>query len=74
MLFLLETIETAVHDYYSKLLYDNPLVYPIDVLKMKRVGRFRTFHFMITLEVTPVVGPYISVGKDRLTMIQSRSI
>ncbi|WP_307205651.1 DUF3888 domain-containing protein [Paenibacillus harenae] len=28
---------------------------------------FRGFHFVITLEVVPTVGPHIAVGKDSLT-------
>ncbi|MBS4192054.1 DUF3888 domain-containing protein [Bacillus sp. FJAT-49705] len=69
MLFLGEPIEKAVNEYYSKLLTINPLVYPyqIDVIKVERLGGFRTFHFKITLEVTPVVGAHNSVGKDRIT-------
>ncbi|WP_052427481.1 DUF3888 domain-containing protein [Neobacillus niacini] len=69
MLLLGEEIEKAVSDYYSKYLTEPPLVYPyqVDIVNVKRIGGFRTFHFLITLETTPVVGPHISVGKDRLT-------
>ncbi|MFY0759697.1 DUF3888 domain-containing protein [Metabacillus dongyingensis] len=69
MLFLGDPIEKAVNNYYSIILTENPLIYPyqIDVVKVERVGGFRTFHFIITLETTPVVGPHISVGKDRIT-------
>ena len=70
MLLLGEEIEKAVNDYYSEYLTETPLVYPyqVDIVNVERVGGFRTFHFLITLETTPVVGPHISVGKDRLTL------
>lgn len=69
MLFLGEAIEQAVNDYYAKYLTESPVVYPyqIDLVHMERVNGFRGFHFLFTLELTPVVGPHISVGKDRLT-------
>jgi len=34
---------------------------------MERIGEYRSFEFSITIEVTPVVGPHIEVGKDHLT-------
>ena len=34
---------------------------------MERIGEYRSFEFLITIEVTPVVGPHIEVGKDHLT-------
>ncbi|MFD2446493.1 DUF3888 domain-containing protein [Bacillus sp. CGMCC 1.16607] len=69
MLFLGKPIEKAVNENYSKLLTENPMVYPyqIKIVKMERLGEFRSFHFLITLEMTPVVGPHIEVGEDRLT-------
>jgi len=36
-------------------------------ITIERVYGYRSFSFLVTLEVTPVVGPHISVGKDRLT-------
>ncbi|MFK9094288.1 DUF3888 domain-containing protein [Bacillus salipaludis] len=69
MLFLGPEIDKAVSKYYSKYLTYSPSVYPyqVEIVNLKRIGGFRTFHFLITLEITPVVGPHISVGKDRLT-------
>lgn len=69
MLFLLPYIDKAVSEYYSKLLTGSPSVYPyqVNVIKVERVNRFRGFNFLITLEVSPVVGPHISVGRDNLT-------
>lgn len=70
MLFLSNPIQTAVTQYYSKLLTQSPTVYPYEIfiIKITRVNGFRGFHFRITLEVSPVVGPHISVGKDRLIL------
>lgn len=61
-------IDVAVNEYYSKLLTTNPTVYGymVDILGAERVYGYRSFRFLVTLEVTPVVGPHISVGKDRL--------
>ncbi|MFX3634979.1 MAG: DUF3888 domain-containing protein [Candidatus Pristimantibacillus sp.] len=69
MLFLLPYIDKAVSDYYSKLLTGSPNVYPyqVSVIKVARMNRFRGFNFLITLEVSPVVGPPIRVGRDNLT-------
>lgn len=69
MLLLGEEIEKAVNDYYSTYLTESPFVYPyeVEIVHIERVDGFRSFHFLITLEVAPVVGPHISVGKDRLT-------
>ena len=69
MLLLGPEIDKAVSDYYSKYLTYSPLVYPyqVEIVNIERIGGFRTFHFLLTLETTPVVGPHISVGKDRLT-------
>ncbi|SEN39577.1 DUF3888 domain-containing protein [Lihuaxuella thermophila] len=68
MLFLLPHIDQAVHDFYAKQLTASPVVYPyqVEVKKAERVGGSRSFHFLITLETTPVVGPHIPVGTDRL--------
>ncbi|MDR0269070.1 DUF3888 domain-containing protein [Paenibacillus sp.] len=70
--FLLPDVQNAVNDYYKNRLPANPLVYPyqIDILQAKRINGGpgdRGFHFSITLETTPVLGPHIAVGKDRMT-------
>lgn len=69
MILLGREIDKAVNHYYSKYLNYSPSVYPyqIEIVKVERIGGYRTFHFFTTLEATPVVGPHISVGKDRLT-------
>ncbi|MFD2629550.1 DUF3888 domain-containing protein [Oceanobacillus kapialis] len=69
MLLLGEDIERAVNHYYEEYLTESPSVYPyqVDIAEVERVEGFRSFHFRLTLELTPVVGPHIPVGKDRLT-------
>ncbi|KWX85064.1 hypothetical protein AMQ83_27060 [Paenibacillus riograndensis] len=67
--FLTPYINDAVRDYYRRLLVEPPLVYPyfVNVVDSMRINEFRGFNLSITLDVTPVVGPHISVGEDRLT-------
>ncbi|WP_233163312.1 MULTISPECIES: DUF3888 domain-containing protein [unclassified Cohnella] len=69
MNFLNPYINDAVRAYYRHLLREPPLVYPyfVNVIESHRVNGFRGFILSITLDVTPVVGPHISVGEDRLT-------
>jgi hypothetical protein len=69
MILLGPEIEKAVNHYYSAYLTHSPSVYPyqVEVVNVKRIGEFRRFHFLITLETTPVVGAHNPVGLDRLT-------
>nr|WP_277815800.1 DUF3888 domain-containing protein [Paenibacillus sp. DMB5] len=68
MNFLTPYINAAVQDYYRQFLLEPPLVYPyfVHVTGSKRLNGFRGFRLSVTLDVTPVVGPHISVGEDRL--------
>jgi hypothetical protein len=76
VLLLEPEITKAVSDYYTEYLTETPVVYPyqVEIVNVDRIGGFRTFQFLITLETTPVVGPHISVGKDRLTFEISPTI
>ncbi|WP_458412521.1 DUF3888 domain-containing protein [Schinkia sp. CFF1] len=76
MVLLGPEIDKAVSKYYSEYLTYSPSVYPyqVEIVNIERIGGFRTFHLLITLETTPVVGPHISVGKDRLTFEISPTI
>jgi hypothetical protein len=69
MILLGPEIEKAVNNYYSAYFTHSPSVYPyqVEVVNVKRIGEFRRFHFLITLETTPVVGAHNPVGLDRLT-------
>ena len=66
---LLPNVQEAVSNYYSDYLNTGPLVYPyqIKIVKMERTNGYRGFMFLVTTEVTPVVGPHIEVGRDQLT-------
>jgi Protein of unknown function (DUF3888) len=67
-LMLLLPIDEPIIKYYSKILTIDPGVYPyeVKVIKVQRLGEFRSFRFLYTLEVEPAVGPHVHVGKDRL--------
>ncbi|WHY77244.1 DUF3888 domain-containing protein [Neobacillus sp. WH10] len=69
MILLGPEIEKAVNNYYYAYLTHSPSVYPyqVEIVNVERIGGFRRFHFLITLETTPVVGAHNPVGKDRLT-------
>lgn len=69
MNFLNPHIDDAVCNYYKQILTECPGVYPYfaDVIKSQRMNGFRGFILQITLDVTPTIGPHISVGKDRIT-------
>lgn len=69
MLFLGPAIHDAVQNYYQHVLKETPLVYPYQssIVQIERVNGFRGFIFSITVEVIPVVGPHIAIGKDRIT-------
>ncbi|MBU3156360.1 DUF3888 domain-containing protein [Clostridium estertheticum] len=40
----------------------------IDILSVERPNGYRTFLFIIKMEVIPYVGPHLSVGVDRITI------
>jgi hypothetical protein len=65
---LMPYIDKAVGDYYTKFLYDKPLVDPwdINILSIERPNDF--FVFVIKMEVRPYVGPHIAVGVDHITI------
>ncbi|MFX3631578.1 MAG: DUF3888 domain-containing protein [Candidatus Pristimantibacillus sp.] len=68
MLFLLPHMDKKIDEIYANLLNYSPEIYPyfVEVKDVHRVNGFRKFHFLITLEVIPTVGPHIPVGKDIL--------
>lgn len=63
-------IQKSVEDYYKKFLTDIPTVDPwnIDILSVERPNGYRTFLFVLKVQVTPYVGPHLDVGVDRLTI------
>ncbi|MCM3491024.1 DUF3888 domain-containing protein [Alkalihalophilus marmarensis] len=71
MLQLTDPVSEAVKKYYAKSLKEVPVVYPYDmsILHIERMDGFRSFRFKVVLEVVPVIGPHISVGRDRVTLL-----
>lgn len=69
LLLLLPHISDAIDRYYARSLRELPLVYPyfVEIVRTDRLNGFRGFMLSITVEVVPVVGPHIPVGKDRIT-------
>lgn len=67
---LMPYIQKSVSNHYKKYLTDIPTVDPwsINILCVERPKGYRTFLFMLKVEVNPYVGPHISVGTDQLTI------
>lgn len=65
---LMPYIQKSVEHYYTKFLNDIPKVDPwaIDILSIDRPNGYRTFLFVLKIQVKPYVGPHLSVGVDRL--------
>lgn len=64
-------IQKSVNDYYSKFLTDIPTVDPwsVDIISIERPLGYRTFNFILTIEIKPYVSSHIAVGVDHLTII-----
>ncbi|UOY92412.1 DUF3888 domain-containing protein [Ectobacillus sp. JY-23] len=60
------TIQQKMNEFYKTILTVDPVVYPyeITVREAKRIGEGRTFQFLLTVRVSPVVGAHIDVGLD----------
>lgn len=70
MTLLLPYIQRSVDDYYKDYLTISPIIAPYDVkiLKADRVGEYRTFDFLLKIELHPYVGPHLDVGLDYITI------
>jgi hypothetical protein len=60
----------AVIGYYKNIFNEPPLYdqTSIKILNIERPNGYRTWHFIINIEVEPFIGPHISVGKDRISI------
>lgn len=67
---LVPIIDTAIEDYYKTLLTESPFYdsTSIKILDIEQPNGYRTWHFIIHLEVSPFIGPHITVGKDRISI------
>ena len=63
-------IQKAIDDYYGQLLTTSPIYTPeyVEILNVERPMGYRTFSYIIKLQVKPYVGPHIVVGIDQLTI------
>lgn len=70
---LMPYIDKTIDKYYTKHLTDLPTVDPwdINILSVERPSGYRTFSFVIKIQVIPYVGPHLGVGIDRITLTVS---
>lgn len=63
-------IQKSLNDYYAKFLTTSPSYSPenVEVLDITRPLGYRSFSFIIKLQVKPYVGPHVDIGVDRLTV------
>ena len=59
-------IHEAVKDYYGKAYAVAP--YSTNVLSVERLHGYRSFGFLIKLEILPYTGPHNTVGLDHITL------
>jgi hypothetical protein len=64
------TINTAIEDYYKTKLTEIPKydTTVIEISDIERPNGFRTWYFIINIEVSPFIGPHITVGKERISI------
>ena len=62
---LLPYIKDSISNYYGKSYSVSPDY--INVKDVKRINGFRTFNFLIELEILPYKGQYEIIGVDRIT-------
>lgn len=63
---LLQHIDNAVENYYGT--YYTVAPYMVNVLSVERPNGYRTFEFIIELEILPYTGPHNVVGIDHITI------
>ena len=63
-------IQKALDDYYGQLLAISPMNSPeyVKILNIERPMGYRSFSFIIKLQIEPYVGPHDSIGIDQLTI------
>ncbi|AKA72042.1 DUF3888 domain-containing protein [Clostridium scatologenes] len=67
---LMPEIQKSVDDYYKEFFTDTPLVAPYDItiLKAERPNGYRTFVFLLKIEIYPYIGAHNTVGIDHITI------
>lgn len=66
MSLLMPYIDKAVYDYYGQTFAVDP--WSPKVLNIERPNGYRTFYFIINLEITPYYGPHRWVGVDQIAI------
>lgn len=63
-------IQKAINNYYEKYLTISPTYSPdyVEILNIERPMGYRTFSFLIKLQIKTYVGPHIDIGVDQLTI------
>lgn len=63
-------IKKAIDDYYEPLLTTSPMYSPesVKILNLERPMGYRSFSFIIELQIESYVGPHDSIGVDQLTI------
>ncbi|WP_105617420.1 DUF3888 domain-containing protein [Vallitalea okinawensis] len=62
---LLPYIDDEIENYYGKSYSVDP--WTVNIIDITRLNGYRTFLFLITLEVSPYTGPHNTVGIDNIT-------
>jgi uncharacterized protein DUF3888 len=64
------TINMAIADYCKNILSISPFYNSstIKILNIERPNGYRTWYFIVNMEVRPFVGPHLLVGKDRISI------
>lgn len=68
---LLPYMQEEVSNYYGKVKGEYPVVDPyfVNVLSVVRPSGYRTYRFIIKLEVLPYIGSHNAVGRDNITIM-----
>ena len=63
-------VEKAIGDFYDEYLNYLPgeAPYSYNFLSIEKNRPFKNYSYTIVLQVTPCVGPHLSIGVDRITM------
>lgn len=63
-------ITKAIDDYYQQVLTTPPMYTPayVEILNVERPMGYRTFSYIIKLQIEPYVGAHIVIGVDQITI------
>lgn len=63
-------IQKAINHYYGQFLTISPFysLEDVEILDVERPMDYRSFSFIIKLQIRPYVGPHVEVGVDQLTV------